>query len=85
MLKKYIVFSISFVLLFSFIYVLSGMVLTYLFVPSIEEAWNSVANSSQEVVRNRYDSSFLFTLFIAFLSASIAYFIQMKTSGKSNQ
>jgi len=81
-IKKYIIFAISFILLFSlfqFLFqVLSGTLFTFMYTPDIEEAWNSSANLSQEVVIKSNHSPFLLTLFFAFLSATVAYFIPKK-------
>jgi len=87
-MKKYIVFAISFILLFSlfeFLFqVLSGILSTFMYTPDMEEAWNSSANLSQEVVIKSNHRSFLLTLFIAFLSATIAYFIPKKFMRNDN-
>jgi fructose-specific phosphotransferase system IIC component len=77
-LKKYLIFGISFVLLFLIFQVLSGMLLTLMYTPHIEEAWNRSESLSNEVVITGNDSSFLFTLFMALISATIAYFITKK-------
>lgn len=77
-MKKYIIFAVSFILLFFSFQFLSGMFLTLTYTPDIAEAWNLAANLSQEVVIRNNHSPFLLTLFIAFLSATIAYFISKK-------
>ncbi|MEC5425756.1 hypothetical protein QGM71_20005 [Virgibacillus sp. C22-A2] len=77
-MKKYSIFAISFILLFSIFQVLSGMLLTFMYTPDITEAWNANGNLSQEVVIKSSNSHFLITLFFAFLSATIAYFIPKK-------
>ncbi|MUK90616.1 hypothetical protein GMD78_19855 [Ornithinibacillus sp. L9] len=74
-MKKYIIFIISFLILFSLFQVLSGLFLTYVYTPDIAEAWGMGANLSQEVAIKSSQSPFLFTLFLALLSATIAYFI----------
>lgn len=79
MKKKYFIFAISFVLLFLIFQVLSGMLVTLIDTPNIEEAWNMSGSLPQEVVITGNDSSFLLTLFIALLSAAIAYFISKKS------
>lgn len=77
-MKKYVVFAISFILLLSLFQVLSGMLLTITYTPDIAEAWNLSANLSEGTVIKSSYSHFLLTLFIAFLSATIAYFIPKK-------
>lgn len=79
-MKKYVVFAISFILLFSLFQVLSGMLLTITYTPDIAEAWNLSANLSEETIIKSSNSPFLLTLFIAFLSATIAYFIPIKVT-----
>lgn len=77
-MKKYLIFAISFILLFLLFQILSGLFLTIAYTPDIEEAWNMSADAPQKVVIKGSRSPFLITLFIAFLSASIAYFIPKK-------
>lgn len=84
-MKKYMIFAISFIFLFSLFQVLSGMLLTYLYTPSVEEALDSGANLPQEVVMNSSHNSFLLTLLIAFLSATIAYLIPSKIPNKTKR
>ncbi|KAB8137814.1 hypothetical protein F9U64_07710 [Gracilibacillus oryzae] len=74
-MKKYFIFAISFILLFLIFHVLSGILLTFTFTPDMAEAWNLRGNLSQETTINSSLTSFLLTLLIAFLSATIAYFI----------
>ncbi|KMY31849.1 hypothetical protein ACZ11_06575 [Lysinibacillus xylanilyticus] len=83
-MKKYIIFAISFILLFSIFQVLSGMFLTLMYTPNVEEAWNMSGSLSKEVVITSSYSSFLPTLLIAFLSATIAYFIPKKITNNNN-
>ncbi|WP_106497300.1 hypothetical protein [Lentibacillus sp. Marseille-P4043] len=82
-MKRYIIFAISFILLFSLFQVLSGMILTFTYTPDIAEAWKMSSHSSQEVIM-KGNSSFLPTLILAFLSATIAYFISKKFTKSNN-
>ncbi|WP_163971105.1 hypothetical protein [Oceanobacillus halotolerans] len=84
-MKKYIIFATSFILLFSLLHILSGILLTYAYTPDITEAWNLSANLSQEAVIKSRQHPFLLTLFIAFLSATIAYAIPKKTTKTNNR
>lgn len=77
-MKKYIIFAISFILLFSLFQVLSGLVLTLTYTPDMEEAWNMSAGLPQESVIKGSSSPFFLTLLLAFLSATIAYVIPKK-------
>lgn len=77
-MKKYIIFAISFILLFVLFQILSGLVLTYAYTPDIEEAWKMSADAPQETIIRSSGSSFLLTLLIAFVAATIAYFIPKK-------
>lgn len=79
-MKKFIVFVVSFILLFLFFQVMVGMFLTFTYTPDLAEAWNMSANLSQEVVIKSSQRPFLLTLAVAVFSLSIAYFISKKTS-----
>jgi len=82
--KKYIIFALSFILLFSFFQVISGMFLTMMYTPNIEKAWELTTSLSQEVVITRNYSDYWLNFLIAFVSASIAYIILNKFSKKEN-
>ncbi|MFD1361302.1 hypothetical protein [Lentibacillus salinarum] len=82
-MKKYMMFAISFIVLFLLFQVLSGLFLTLLYTPDIQEAWNSSASLSQETVIKSSRSPFLLTFILAFLSATIAYFIPKKMTKNS--
>lgn len=77
-MKKYIIFAISFLVLFSLLQVLFGMLLTFIYTPNLEEAGNMSGGLPQSVVISSGSGSFLPPFIIAFLSASIAYFIPNK-------
>lgn len=83
-MKKYIIFALSFILLFSFFQVISGMFLTMMYTPNIEKAWELTTSLSQEVVITRNYSDYWLNFLIAFVSASIAYIILNKFSKKEN-
>lgn len=87
-MKKYAVFAISFILLFTLFLgvfeVLSGMILTSMYTPNVEEAWSSVANLPQEIIVQSSQSPFLLTLIVAFFSATIAYFVPRKVLNKTS-
>ncbi|MEN1968366.1 hypothetical protein WMZ97_09865 [Lentibacillus sp. N15] len=82
-MKKYMIFAISFIVLFSVFQVLSGMFLTSLYTPDIEDAWNMSDNLSQVVVMK--GSSFFPALLVPFLSATIAYFITERLAKINNE
>ncbi|WP_026907388.1 hypothetical protein [Paucisalibacillus globulus] len=84
-MKKYSIFAISFIVLFSIFQVLSGVLLTFIYTPSIEDAWNMSSSLPKEVIISSNHSPFLVQLLIAFLSATIAYFIPKKFRSKNNQ
>ncbi len=71
-MKKYIIFGISFIILFSAFQILSGYFLTLFYTPDITGAWNQAGNLSSNVVIK--GGSFINPLFFAFLAATIAYF-----------
>ncbi|WP_249872180.1 hypothetical protein [Oceanobacillus saliphilus] len=83
-MKNFMIIAISFLILFSLFQVISGMLLTLMYTPNITEAWNVSANLSQEVIIESSNSHFILTLFLAFLSAVIAYFILKKITKYSN-
>lgn len=74
-MKRYLIFAGRFLFLYSILQVLVGLFLTYMYTPDVEEAWKASANLSQEVIIKSSQSPFIITVCIAFLSASIAYFI----------
>jgi len=80
--KKYIIFVVSFLLVFSLIQVLSGILLTYTYTPDMMEAWNLSPDLAQEVVIKGSHPSLLFTLLIGLISVTIAYFISKKYINK---
>lgn len=75
-MKKYIIFAIRFILLFSLFQVLSGLFLTLTYAPDITDAWDSSTKLPQEVTFGKTFS--LHTLIFAVFSATIAYFIPKK-------
>ncbi|MBP2076338.1 hypothetical protein [Oceanobacillus polygoni] len=77
-MKKYIAFAISFLFAYPLLQISSGMLLTFTYTPDIEEAWNQSATMAQEAIISSSPSSFSISLLIAFLAASIAYFIANK-------
>lgn len=82
-MKKYIVFSISFLTLFLVFQVLSGYFMTLFYTPDMTSAWNQSGGLSSNVVIK--GSSYLFPILLALLSATIAYFtprLFMKNSSK---
>lgn len=81
-MKKFMVFAVSFELLFSLLVflaeLLSGIFLTSNYVPSMSEAWHASASLPQEIKMSSSSSPFLLTLLIALLSATVAYFTAQK-------
>lgn len=74
-LKKYFLFAISFLIMFSILQILSGVLLTATYIPDTTTLWNQSAQLTDEVVIYGTFNPFLITLLTAFLSATIAYFI----------
>jgi len=77
-MKKYIIFAISFLGLFVAFQLVAGMLLTVTYTPDVNEAWIMSGSLSQETIIATTHNPFLLTLIIAFLSATIAYFIPEK-------
>lgn len=73
-MKRYIFFSVSFILLFWLFHVLTGMILTWMYAPNAEEFWHTNTDLSQETVLQT-NSSTAVSFVISFLAASIAYVI----------
>lgn len=71
-MKRYLVFSISFIFLFVAFQVLFGLFLTIIYTPDLTSAWNQVENLSSSIVIK--GNSSLFPFLFAFLAATIAYF-----------
>lgn len=71
-MKKYIVFSISFITLFVVFQFLSGYLMTLFYTPDMTNAWNQIGSLSNNVVIK--GSTSLLPLFLAFLAATMAYF-----------
>lgn len=72
-MKGYIVFAISFIILFAVFQIVSGYLLTIFYTPDITSAWNQADNLSDNTVI-KGGSSYT-SLLIAFLAATLAYFI----------
>lgn len=83
-MKKYIIFSISFIAAFTLLQVVSGIFITVTYMPDMEVARNMGTFLSQETFIVGSDSSLLPAIFIAFLSASIAYIIPNKFTSATN-
>lgn len=84
MMKKYIIFVVSFLLLFTILQYLAGMLFTLMYSPDIDEAWKMAGVLSEETVIKGNTIPFLLTLCSALLAASIAYFIPKKFNGNSS-
>lgn len=84
-MKKYIIFAVSFLVLFVAFQVLAGMFLTVTYTPDVNEAWKMSSSLPQETIIAATHNPFLFSLIIAFLSASIAYFIPKKLGNARQQ
>ena len=80
-MKKYLVFIVSFIIMYTVFQILSGMFLTWIYTPDMGSAWFMSANLSQETVITGSNSLGL-SLLTAVLSASVAYFILLKFAGR---
>lgn len=77
-MKKYLIFTISFLLLFTLLQISSGLFLTATYTPDFSESLGMSNTLSQEVIF--VQSSQIPTLIIAVLSAISAYFILNKVA-----
>ncbi|MCF3944224.1 hypothetical protein [Oceanobacillus alkalisoli] len=80
-MKKYLVFIVSFIVMYTVFQILSGMFLTWIYIPDMSSAWFMSANLSQETVITGSNSLGL-SLLTAVLAASVAYFILLKFAGR---
>ncbi|WP_156856151.1 hypothetical protein [Oceanobacillus sp. AG] len=80
-MKKYLVFIVSFIVMFIVFQVLSGMFLTWIYTPDISSAWSMSAGLSQKTVITG-SNSFGLPLLTAALAASVAYVILVKFAGR---
>lgn len=77
-MKKYIVFAASFIILFILFQTLAGMIVTLAYMPDFSEAWAVTGNLPAKTTILSGQGSFILTLLLALLAASIAYFIPKK-------
>ncbi|WP_217589509.1 hypothetical protein [Lentibacillus saliphilus] len=71
-MKKFIVFSISFLVLFVAFQVISGYFITLFYTPDMTDAWSQSGSLSSNVVIK--GSSTFSPILLAMLAATIAYF-----------
>lgn len=71
-MKRFIIFVLSFILLFGIFQVLSGLLLTLFYVPNISSTWAKTADLPQHIEFGRVSA---IPFLIAILSAVVAYFI----------
>jgi ABC-type sulfate transport system permease component len=75
-MKKFILFTLSFVILFTLFQLLSGMLLTAFYTPDVSEAWSISGNSPQEIAFGESLSiSNLGTVVFTVLATTIAYLL----------
>lgn len=77
-MKRLIVFTVSFILLFSLWQIGSGLFLTLFYTPNIESAWESSANLSSDTLLTGNGVSIISSLLIVLISAIIARRIPKK-------
>ncbi|MGE7767425.1 hypothetical protein [Peribacillus sp. NPDC096540] len=80
-MKKYLIFIISFLLLFTLLQISTGLFLTAIYTPDFSESLGMGNTLSKEVVF--VQNSQMPTLIIAVLSATLAYFILNKVVKKN--
>lgn len=79
-MKKYLLFILSFLFIFSFLQISAGLLLTATYTPDMTNAWDLSQPLSQEVTFG-YGSQ-ISTLLIATLAATIAYLVPKKWAKK---
>ncbi|PEK98333.1 hypothetical protein [Bacillus sp. AFS017336] len=80
-MKKYLLFVLSFILLFGVINVFSGMLQTVFYQPDFSNLWNNVEQLHNEVIFVK--SSSTPTIIVTLISATIAFYLQSRLSKKS--
>lgn len=79
-MKKYLLFILSFLFIFSFLQISTGLLLTATYTPDVSNAWNLSQPLSQEVTFGA--PSQIPTLLIATLAATFAYLVPKKWAKK---
>ena len=79
LLKKFLLFIISFTLLFLILQTASGMIITTMYPANMGDAWNQSALLPQETMVSGSIFTPVITLFTALISAAAAYLIQKKS------
>lgn len=89
MMKNYIVFAVSFLILFTIFQFISGAVQTMMYQPNMNDAWGNWGHHMHGHYSNRINIGVrppLIPIYlVAFISASIAYFISNKFPKQDNQ
>ncbi|MFZ7824777.1 hypothetical protein ACO1DI_17130 [Priestia sp. 40] len=80
-MKRYGLFIISFIVLLGSFQLLSGMILTFLYVPESAYTWSSSEGLASKVMFGSHSPSFAFV--IPVLAATAAFFISKKWVRKS--
>lgn len=75
-MKKYLIFILSFFLLFFILQISSGILLTATYTPEITDAWYKSQSLTQEVAFG--EQSQIPTILMAGLAATLAYFVPKK-------
>ncbi|MFB8426177.1 hypothetical protein ACLZHR_25350 [Priestia aryabhattai] len=80
-MKRYGLFIISFIVFLGSFQLVSGMILTLLYVPESSTMWSSIEGLSSKVTFGSYSGSFAFM--IPAVAATAAFFISKKWVRKS--
>lgn len=75
-MKKFLLFMISFTLVFLILQTASGMIITTIYPVSVGDAWSQSASLPQETMVSGSILTSVITLFIVLISAAAAYFVQ---------
>lgn len=78
-MKKFLLFMISFALLFLVLQTASGMVITTMYPAGTGDAWSQSALLPQETMVSGSILTPVITLFTGLIAAAAAYFIQKKS------
>ena len=83
-LKNFLLFIISFVLLFVILQTASGMIITALSPAAVGDAWSQSAVLPQETTVSGSIFTPVLTLLTGLIAAAAAYFIQKKSFRETN-
>lgn len=72
-MKKYVIFAVTFFILYLVFQMFSGYIMTFFYIPNLNDAWQQAGNLPSSIsMKGKY--SFI-SIFIALIAAILAYII----------